>query len=58
MDGSTVYLNGGEDLSHSLAKVEPAGGKIMMPKTSLGENGFMALFIDSEGNKVAFHSMN
>lgn len=56
MDGTTVYLNGGEDLSGPLAKVEAAGGKIIMPKTQIGENGFMALFVDTEGNKLALHS--
>lgn len=55
--GTVVYLNGGEDLSLPLSKVEQAGGKIIMPKTSIGQNGFMAYFIDTEGNKVAFHSM-
>lgn len=55
--GTVVYLNGGDDLSVPLSKVENAGGKIVMPKTSIGENGFMAHFIDTEGNKVALHSM-
>jgi len=56
--GSTVYLNAGNDLSDSLSKVEKAGGKVILPKTSIGEHGNIALFIDTEGNKVAFHSMN
>lgn len=56
--GTIVYLNVGDDLSTSLAKVESAGGKIILPKTSLGPNGFMAQFIDTEGNRVAFHSRN
>lgn len=55
--GTIVYLNGGDDLSLSLSKVEHAGGKILIPKTSIGENGFMAHFMDTEGNKVALHSM-
>lgn len=55
--GTIVYLNGGEDLSEPLSRVETAGGKIIMPKTSIGGNGFMAHFIDTEGNKVALHSM-
>ena len=55
--GTLVYLNGGDDLSIPLSKVEAAGGKILMPKTAIGENGFMAYFSDTEGNKVAFHSM-
>lgn len=56
--GSLVYLNGGDDLSIPLARVEAAGGKIVRPKTSLGPNGFMAMFMDTEGNKIAFHSMS
>ena len=56
--GSVVYLNGGKDLSLLLGKVEKAGGKILMPKTAIGENGFIAQFTDTEGNRVALHSMN
>ena len=57
-DGSTVYLNGGDDLANPLSRVEAAGGKVIMPKMAIGENGFIAQFMDTEGNKVAFHSMN
>jgi predicted enzyme related to lactoylglutathione lyase len=56
-EGSVVYLNGGDDLNTVLNKVESAGGKIAMPKTDIGENGFVAYFIDTEGNKVGLHSM-
>jgi len=56
-EGIVVYLNGGEDLSIPLSKVEKAGGKILMPKTKItDEIGYMGFFFDSEGNKVAFHS--
>lgn len=58
MTGTLIYLNGGDDLSIPLSKVEKAGGKIVLPKTSIGANGFMAHFIDTEGNKVALHFMN
>ena len=57
-EGSTVYLNGGDDLAGPLSRVEAAGGSIVVPKTSIGENGFFAQFMDTEGNKVALHSMN
>lgn len=57
-EGSLVYLNGGDDLNTPLGRVEAAGGKVVMPKTSIGENGFIAMFTDTEGNRVAFHSMN
>ena len=56
--GALIYLNGGEDLAVPLAKVEAAGGKVILPKTSIGKNGFMARFIDTEGNRIAFHSMS
>ena len=55
--GSVIYLNGGDDLATVLDRVEGAGGQITLPKTGIGENGFMAFFLDSEGNKVALHSM-
>jgi predicted enzyme related to lactoylglutathione lyase len=55
--GSLVYLNGGEDLSAALARVDKAGGKVIVPKTQISpEIGYFALFIDTEGNKVALHS--
>ena len=56
-DGATIYLNGGDDLSAPLSRVEPNGGEIIMPKTDINENGFIAQFIDTEGNRVALHSM-
>jgi predicted enzyme related to lactoylglutathione lyase len=55
--GALIYLNGGDDLSVPLSRVEAAGGKIIVPKKSIGDNGFMAQFSDTEGNKMAFHSM-
>jgi hypothetical protein len=57
MTGTVVYLNGGDDLSGPLSRVEAAGGQIIVPKSDIGENGFFAFFIDSEGNKVGLHSM-
>ncbi|MFM9908946.1 MAG: VOC family protein [Chitinophagaceae bacterium] len=56
-DGAKVYLNSNPDLSVALSKVEAAGGKITMPKTSLGPHGFMAFFTDSEGNSIGLHSI-
>ena len=54
--GAKIYLNANPDLSKVLAKVEKAGGQVTMPKTSLGPNGFMAFFVDTEGNSVGLHS--
>ena len=55
-DGLKIYLNGNPDLKKALSKVEKAGGKITMPKTGIGENGFMAFFTDTEGNSIGLHS--
>ncbi len=55
--GPLLYLNGGEDLSPILEKVEEAGGRIVMPKTIINESsGYFAVFIDSQGNKLALYS--
>jgi len=59
--GPVVYLDREEDLSIPLSKVEKAGGKIRMPKTKnteRQESGYIAQFIDSEGNRMGLHSSN
>ncbi len=57
-DGVLIYLSAHSgDLENELARVEPAGGKILQPKTKISdEYGFMAVLLDSEGNRVALHS--
>lgn len=55
--GVLVYLNANPDLNEVLHRVEAAGGKIIRPKTQISpEHGYMAVFIDSEGNRMALHS--
>lgn len=56
--GSIIYLNANPDLQTVLDRIEKAGGKISMQKTSIGQNGFMAFFTDTEGNTMALHSNN
>jgi predicted enzyme related to lactoylglutathione lyase len=57
-DGPLIYLNGNPDVQLVLDKVDAAGGKIMMPKTEISpEYGFMAVFIDTEGNRIGLHSV-
>ena len=56
-NGTMVYLNGNPDLQNVLDRVEAAGGTIAMPKTAISpEIGFMAVMMDTEGNRVALHS--
>ena len=57
-DGPLIYLNGNPDVQLVLDKVEAAGGKIMVPKTEISpEYGSMAVIIDTEGNRIALHSV-
>jgi hypothetical protein len=56
-DGAVLYLNGGDDLQNPLSRIEAAGGKIIVPKTQISpEIGYFAMFIDTEGNRMALHS--
>ncbi len=56
-DGALVYLNGNPDLQIILDRIVSAGGSIVMSKTNISDDiGFMAMFIDSEGNRIALHS--
>ena len=55
--GSVVYLNANHQLDAILKRIEPAGGKVLLPPTDIGF-GFIAFFLDTEGNKVGLHSEN
>ena len=56
--GAKVYLSAGEDLAVVLDRVEDAGGTIAVPKTQISPQfGYMAAFIDTEGNWVGLHSL-
>jgi hypothetical protein len=57
MDGICVYLNANPDLQPTLDRIEAAGGQVISPKKQIdAEHGHMALFIDSEGSRLALHS--
>jgi predicted enzyme related to lactoylglutathione lyase len=57
-DGPLIYLNGNPDVQQVLDKVEAAGGKIMVHKTEISpEYGYMAVIMDTEGNRIALHSV-
>lgn len=56
-NGVVVYLNANPEIQTVIDRIEAAGGKILIPKTQISEEiGFMAFFIDSEGNRVALHA--
>jgi predicted enzyme related to lactoylglutathione lyase len=58
MDGVLAYFTATSgDLSVELARVQGAGGKVLLPKTLIAEDiGYMAVIVDSEGNRIAIHS--
>lgn len=55
-DGPLIYLNADGKLRAAVARVERAGGRVLTPVTSIGEPGFMAIILDSEGNRIGLHS--
>jgi predicted enzyme related to lactoylglutathione lyase len=56
--GPLVYLNANPDVQNALDKIEAAGGKIVIPKTQISpEHGHMAVFLDTEGNRIALHAV-
>jgi uncharacterized protein len=56
--GTLIYFTAfSGDLTYELSRVEAAGGKVLMPKTLISEEiGYMGIFLDTEGNRVALHS--
>lgn len=57
-DGPLIYLNANPDVQLVLDKVEKAGGQILVPKTMISpEYGHMGVFLDTEGNRIAIHSV-
>jgi uncharacterized protein len=56
-DGALIYLNENPDLQLVLNRVEAAGGTIISPKKMIAPYiGYMALILDSEGNRIALHN--
>jgi predicted enzyme related to lactoylglutathione lyase len=56
-DGPLVYLNVHGRIDEAIEAVEPSGGKVLQQKESIGPFGFRAVVLDTEGNRIALHSM-
>lgn len=55
--GPLVYLNANPDLQTVQNRIEAAGGTVTIPKRQISpDHGYMAVFEDSEGNRIALHS--
>lgn len=56
-NGQLMYFDAQDDIDGMLSRVTAAGGTIVLPKTAIGPYGFIAQLIDTEGNKLALHTM-
>jgi predicted enzyme related to lactoylglutathione lyase len=57
MDGVIIYLNANPDMKDVLDQIEAEHGEVVMGKTLISpEIGYMAFFVDTEGNRIALHS--
>ncbi len=55
--GPVVYMDASPDLRTVQDKIEGAGGSVQMTKKQISpQHGYMALFVDTEGNRLALHS--
>ncbi|PKV51814.1 hypothetical protein ATE84_3914 [Aquimarina sp. MAR_2010_214] len=56
-DGVLVYFSC-DNVANEMSRVADAGGKVVLDKKQISEeHGYMAYFIDSEGNRIALHSL-
>lgn len=56
--GTLIYLNANPDVQLVADKVEAAGGKVVVPKMEISPDyGYMAVIIDTEGNRIGLHSV-
>jgi len=57
-DGVVIYFSSKTgDLTDELSRVNAAGGKVLQEKKLIAEGiGYMGLFLDTEGNRLALHS--
>jgi uncharacterized protein len=53
--GTLIYFNSEDCVSHE-AKITSLGGKVLRPKFSIGEFGFVSICEDTEGNQIGLSS--
>lgn len=54
--GLLVYMNAEGRIRDAVSKATEHGGKIVQDTHPIGEHGFRAVLLDSEGNRIALHS--
>ena|ERR1700744_5413211 len=54
-DGILIYLNANPELDEAIARIVPAGGKVLLPRTK-NPAGYVCIFEDTEGNKMGLYA--
>ena len=55
LEGVVIYLTC-PDIEGALQRAAENGGEVLLPRTSIGEHGFVGFMRDSEGNRIGLHS--
>jgi hypothetical protein len=56
-DGVLIYLNANPDIDKAIARIAPAAGKVILPRTK-NPAGYVCIFEDTEGNKMGIYAGN
>jgi len=54
-NGTLIYFTA-PDFEETMQRAEENGGKVLVPKTAIGEHGYIAWLEDTEGNRIAIHT--
>jgi len=57
LNGPLIYLNAYPAIDDVIQRIKPAGGELLAEKTKIPA-GFIAVFKDTEGNRLALHAEN
>lgn len=55
--GVLIYLNCQGRLDEAISAVREQGGTVVEDKHAIGPHGYRAVILDTEGNRLALHSM-
>jgi predicted enzyme related to lactoylglutathione lyase len=55
-EGTVVYLDVTGELDAAVVRAQKAGGKVIVPRTDIGNDGAFAIVLDTEGNSVGLHT--
>lgn len=57
--GPLIYLKANPSIDLVLERIERSEGKVLIPKNQISEErGYMAVFLDTEGNRIALNAQS